>query len=130
MHVIAIKHLCVIMGYIVVDAGIGKKTKDLPILTRRKRISDIFTEYTKYCVENGSDRIGRKLFKKMLRILATRDEKMISSVDYVTGTLANDTCSLLQQIIDKLITGVDRQVLTTDPTNVRYFQKIGTVIMQ
>jgi hypothetical protein len=47
--------------------------------------------------------VGRTTFTNLVRVLTSGDEKLVRAVDYVSGTLINDSVQVLQRIIDTLL---------------------------
>ena len=73
----------------------------LPKLTRKTPIYNMYLLY-KDLVKDDSEKLKFTLFYCIIRILTSNDESMLSSIDYVTGLLVNETSETLQDIIDSL----------------------------
>ena len=75
----------------------------LPKLTRKTPIYNMYLLY-KDLVKDDSEKLKFTLFYYICQILTSNDESMLSSIDYVTGLLVNETSETLQDIIDSLLT--------------------------
>ena len=63
----------------------------------------------KELVKDDSEKLKFTSFYCICRILISNDESMLSSIDYVTGLIVNETSETLQGIIDSLLTNIKDQ---------------------
>ena len=84
----------------VLSQSMGEMT--LPNLTRKSNIRQIYLKYKDYTT-NGEDSLNCTSFYSICNVLTSSDEAMLSSIDYVSGLLVNETCDTLQDIVDKVI---------------------------
>ena len=84
----------------VLSQSMGEVT--LPKLTRKSDIMNMYLEY-KQVIEDDNDCLRSTSFYSICNVLTSNDEAMLSSIDYVSGLLVNETCETLQDIVDKLI---------------------------
>lgn len=100
--------------------SIGEIT--LPKLTRKKPIFKMFEIY-RDSTENDSDQLKSTSFYAICNVLTSNDEAMLSSVDYVSGLLCNETCETLQEIIDQMIPNDQRDDCTKLVSVAKNFMK-------
>ena len=74
----------------------------MPKLTRKSSIKNIYCRY-KDVVANDNESIRSASFYKTCNILTSSDQAMLNSIDYVTSMLVNESCEILQDIIDKVV---------------------------
>lgn len=79
----------------------------LPKLTRKTPIYNMYLLY-KELVKDDSEKLKFTSFYCICRILTSNDESMLSSIDYVSELLVNETSETLQDIIDSLLTNIVR----------------------
>ena len=85
---------------VVLSQSIGHVT--LLKLTRKTPIHHMYVKY-KELIKNDDDRLKSTSFYNICNILSTNDDAMLSSIDYVSGLLVNETCETLQEIVERLI---------------------------
>ena len=96
----------------------------LPALRRRKTAKQLFENYIAFGQENSVYAISRGSFYEVLKTLTSREEKLLSAVDYVTGVLVHDQVSLLQRICDEFAPITQSRERLTDLLEViRHFLK-------
>ena len=91
---------------LVLDQSTGEVA--LPKLTLKNPIYNMYLLY-KDLVYNDREKLKFTLFYSICRILTSNDESMLSSIDYVTGLLVNESSETLQDIIDSLLTNSQDQ---------------------
>ena len=86
------------------------ETVTLPALTRQKAPKHLYENYLVFCNDKDTDAAGesfpsisRGMFYEILTKITNGGEKMLTAVDYVTGVLVNDQVTLLQRIVDDLV---------------------------
>ena len=73
----------------------------LPCLIQRMSTVDIYESYVLHVPHPGG-RVSRGSFYKIFGAVTSGNQKLLTSVDYVTGVLVNDAVSTLQTIVDDL----------------------------
>ena len=71
-------------------------------LTRKSSIKDMYLRY-KDVVVNDTELIRSATFYKICNVLTSSDQAMLNSIDYVTCMLVNESCEILQDMIDKVV---------------------------
>ena len=95
----------------------------LPKLTRKTPIYNMYLNY-KELVNNDNEKLKFTTFYYICRMLTSNDESMLSSIDYVTGLLVNETSETMQDIIDSLLTNSqDRSEFTKMISSAKNFLK-------
>ena len=74
----------------------------VPKLTRKGYIKDMYSRY-KDVVANDNESIRSATFYKICNVLTSSDQAMLNSIDYVTCMLVNESCKILQDMIDKVV---------------------------
>ena len=69
------------------------------------------------------DRLQQATFYKIWNALTATDEAMLSSVNYVAGLLLNETCEILQDIINRVFLNEHQDDCTKLVTVARNFMK-------
>ena len=61
--------------------------------------------YVKYkeLTKDDDDRLKSTSFYNLCNLLSTNDDAILSSIDYVSDLLVNETCETLQKIVERLI---------------------------
>ena len=74
----------------------------LPNIMRKQSRTEIVAAYKNHTKDEPS-RIGRNTMFAIMNATTTCDEKVLMAIDYVTSILVNETCEVLQTIIDRCI---------------------------
>ena len=74
----------------------------MPKLTRKSYIKDMYYRY-KDVVANDNESIRSATFYKIYNVLSSSDQAMLNSIDCVTCILVNESCEILQDMIDKVV---------------------------
>ena len=94
----------------------------LPKLTRKTSIKDMYIRY-KDMVSSDVESIKSATFYKICNVLTSSDQAMLNSIDYVTCMLVNESCEILQDIIEKAIMNEHREKCTNYVTIAKNFLK-------
>ena len=94
----------------------------IPKLTRKCTIRDMYSRY-KDLIHNETEGIKSATFYKICNVLTSSDQAMLNSIDYVTCMLVNESCEILQDIIDKVIMNEHREECTKYVTIAKNFMK-------
>ena len=86
----------------------------LPVLRRRRAQRDIFEDYLAYSTDLGVPRISRGSFYKVIAVVTSGEERIMSALDYVTGVLLNDQVGVLQRIGDDFAVTAGKAKRLTD----------------
>lgn len=98
------------------------ETVPLPKLTRHRSRDEIWRSYVKH-TEGDSGRVGRSTFYRLMKVITSREEKMMTSVDYVVGILVNEPIEIMQSIVDDFTSGQKKEELTEYLAVARNFLK-------
>ena len=106
------------------------ETVTLPALTRQKAPKHLYDNYLAFCNDKDTGAAGksfpsisRGMFYEILTKITNGGEKMLTAVDYVTGVLVNDQVTLLQRIVDDLVSIDMKPVLSNCIAIMRTFLK-------
>ena len=105
---------------VVLTQSLGEVT--LPKLTRKTPIHNMYLKY-KHFTKDDDDRLKSTSFYSLCNIFSTNDDAMLSSIDYVTGLLVNETCETLQDIVERLVPIESRTECSTFITVAKNFMK-------
>ena len=95
---------------------------ELPSLTRKRSMHDIFKAYIESMNETEKS-ISRASMFKIMGHLTNHDEAVLTAIDYVTAVLINEPCELLQDIIEKVICPSKQKEVGHLLNSARYFLK-------
>ena len=94
----------------------------LPCLLPRRSVLDIYVDYTTSCSQRECGILSRSSFYRIFAACTSGKQRLLTSVDYVTGLLMNDPTAQLQRIIDELSPIEERERLSFYLELVRNFQ--------
>ena len=95
---------------------------ELPSLTRKRSMHDIFKAYMGTIKDNEKSICRASMFK-LMGYLTNHDEAVLIAIDYVSAILINELCELLQDIIDKVICPSKQKHVTHLLHSAKYFLK-------
>ena len=95
---------------------------ELPSLTRKRSMHDIFKAYMGTMKENEKS-LSRASMFNLMGHLTNQDEAVLTAIDYVTAVLINEPCELLQDIIDKVICTSKQKHVTQLLHSAKHFLK-------
>jgi len=97
---------------------------ELPSLTRKRSMHDIFKAYIESMNENENEKsLSRASMFKLISHLTNHDEAVLTAIDYVTAVLINEPCELLQDIIEKAICPSKQKEVAHLLNSARHFLK-------
>ena len=106
------------------------ETVTLPVLIRQKAPKHLYDNYLAFCNDKDTDAAGesfpsisRGMYYEILTKITNGGEEMLTAVDYVTGVLVNDQVTLLQRIVDDLVSIDMKPVLSNYIAIMRTFLK-------
>ena len=105
---------------VVLSQSLGEVT--LPKLTRKTPIHNMYLQY-KHITKNDDERLQSTSFYSICNILSANDNAMLSSIDYVSGLLVNETCETLQNVVERLVPTEHRSECTKFITVAKNFMK-------
>jgi hypothetical protein len=85
--------------------NVSGNRREFPCLTLKRGVQTIWKSYDKACKIadlQREQRLGRSTIYKLAKMLTAGEERLVTSVDYVTGVLVNDTVQMLQRVISEL----------------------------
>ena len=74
----------------------------LPRLQRKNSRIKIFEDYKDFTMNNEYC-ISRETFYRIINKITAYEQVALSAIDYATSTLVNETCEVLQDIVDKIV---------------------------
>ena len=95
---------------------------ELPSLTRKRSMHDIFKAYMGTIKDNEKSICRASMFK-LMGYLTNHDEAVLIAIDYVSAILINEPCELLQYIIDKVICPSKQKHITHLLHSAKHFLK-------
>ena len=92
----------------------------LPKLTQKTNIKDMYIQY-KDMISTNVETIKSATCYKTCNVLTSSDQAMVNSIDYVICMLVNESCEILQDVIEKAIRNEHCEKCTNYLTVARIF---------
>ena len=92
----------------------------LPRLQRKNTRIKIYEDY-KEATMNDEYSICRQTFYRIINNITGYEQVSLNAIDYVTSTLVNETCEVLQDIVDQVILPINRVQASNMIHSCKYF---------
>ena len=94
----------------------------LPRLLRKNTRIKIYEDYKEFTM-NDQCSISRETFYRIINNITAYEQVALSAIDYVTSTLINETCEVLQDIVDQIVPPINRGHDSNIIHSAKYFLK-------
>lgn len=95
----------------------------LPKLQRKNQRIKIFEDYKEITSNTDQFSICRQTFYNIINNITSYEQVSLSAIDYVTSTLVNETCEVLNNIVEKVISPTDQSKASDMIHAAKYFLK-------
>ena len=94
----------------------------LPRLQRKNTRIKIYEDYKEFTM-NDTSYISRETFYRIINNITACEQVSLNAIDYVTSTLVNETCEVLQDIVERIVPPINRDHASNMIHTAKYFLK-------
>ena len=95
----------------------------LPKLQRKNQRIKIYEDYKVMSSSFNQYSICRQTFYQIINKITAYEQVSLSAIDYVTASLVNETCEVLDNIVEKVVIPTDQQKASDMIHSAKYFLK-------
>ena len=95
----------------------------LPKLQRKNQRIKLYKDYKEMSSSSDQYSICRQTFYQIINRITAYEQVSLSAIDYVTVSLVNETCEVLNNIVEKVVVPTDQQKASDMIHSAKYFLK-------